>query len=201
MSKRGWADRVDWSKPDTEIAADVGVTRQRVHQVRQGRSIPSVEDQRREEHEALLAEWLVDHKPEHYTRVEVREQTDLPAHFLAQSTLPFRARGRSKTTKYDWDSITLEEWATTNNSDLAERLGVRSVSSVREYRARNNLPANPQPAAARIAWDRITSVEWLTMTNAEIAELLGASRPVVAAHRRRHNLPGTRRKQAENDSE
>ncbi|WXG52600.1 MAG: hypothetical protein RNU03_17880 [Candidatus Sedimenticola sp. (ex Thyasira tokunagai)] len=43
-------------------------------------------------------------------------------------------------TKYDWDSVTDEQWRSMTNPEIARKLGIEGSSAVANYRARKGLP-------------------------------------------------------------
>ncbi|MEJ1401119.1 MAG: hypothetical protein RPU41_10445 [Candidatus Sedimenticola sp. (ex Thyasira tokunagai)] len=49
-----------------------------------------------------------------------------------------------KATKYDWDSVTDEQWQSMTNPEIARMLGIEGSSAVSTYRTRKGLPSAPK---------------------------------------------------------
>ncbi|WXG56513.1 MAG: hypothetical protein ROD09_17675 [Candidatus Sedimenticola sp. (ex Thyasira tokunagai)] len=121
------------------------------------------------------------------------ERSSTVSNYRTRKGLP-RAPRAPKATKYDWDSVTDEQWQSMTNPEIARMLGIEGSSTVSNYRTRKGLPRAPRapraPKATKYDWDSVTDEQWQSMTNPEIARMLGIEgSSTVAAYRTRNDLP------------
>lgn len=137
MSKDRYAN-VDWSKNDPEIAKEVGVTKQRIHQVRKERGIP------RAKKKTMVDKVLEVYEPG-MTYKDLAEESSLTevqvrnAMYKASEIdgfnpeIKLRNGDQGNHGQYDWDSV---DWANEKNTEIAERLGCHPVTV--SFRRRGN---------------------------------------------------------------
>ncbi|MEJ1297258.1 MAG: hypothetical protein RPU63_07230, partial [Candidatus Sedimenticola sp. (ex Thyasira tokunagai)] len=115
------------------------------------------------------------------------ERSSTVSNYRTRKGLP-RAPRAPKATKYDWDSVTDEQWQSMTNPEIARMLGIEGSSTVSNYRTLKGLPSAPR--ATKYDWDSVTDEQWRSMTNPEIARMLGIENPAaVSTYRTRKGLP------------
>lgn len=141
---------VDWSKPNQRIANELGVTYERVRQVRAKLGKPKLENQSRvasrERRERL--------KQLDTSRMTLTEIADEIGVTKATASELLHELGRTATNggwrterkgplpsrwKYDWDSV---DWENEYNSEIARRFGCKP-EQVTMFRKRHNKPEGP----------------------------------------------------------
>jgi len=169
-------DTVNWAQTDDEIAAQRGVSRQRVHQVRAklGKPTFSPADRRKEQ---LLALPDVGQR----TLKELAAILGCPSSTVRDALVALGLEWKRGTAgppvQYDWGSV---NWNQTNLA-IAEQLGapISTVANKRSRLRKAGVDVPPAPYRIRADWE---SVDWSQGVD-EIAEALGVLPSTVATRR------------------
>ena len=139
-------DAVDWSRTNKEIAAELGVSRQRVDQIRRKRGRPRSSGVHNPALMRSIGE-LADTLTPRLIARRLGVRVGTVYRYLQRAgvkAVDARKAPRRAAWKYDWDSV---DWERETNTEIAARFGC-SVAVVTKFRKRRGKPRGPDGRTA-----------------------------------------------------
>jgi hypothetical protein len=133
---------VDWKKRDVDIAEEMGVTRERVRQVRKDLHKPKSPLWHKRIATSKMA--ILQTDTAKMTPKQVAKSVGCGT-IYARQVLDCAGKAYVKPPdgrrqwKYDWNSVTKEEWTGLTDAQIAQKLGVKNPAVVTQWRIRKGI--------------------------------------------------------------
>jgi hypothetical protein len=155
MNIAEWGETYNWNDlNDSEIARLSGKSRERVRQVREELGLPKSvnfhQPSKSAKMKILAGDWSGKLLGDVADEVGCSKEYAKKCLIILKKDYIKPPDGRCQH-KYDWDSITAEEWQTLTSTEIAQKLGVKNPAVVSQWRRRRNIRKRSAVVLAEVA--------------------------------------------------